>query len=58
MSYSKDVYHNMHAIPANTDLIPKDLEQIVNIYCNNFKTDYRVKGEEDKPYSEKTISQK
>ena len=58
MSYSKDVYHNMHAIPANTDLIPKDLEQIVNIYGNNFKTDYRVKGEEDKPYSEKTISQK
>ena len=30
MSYSEDVYKNMHAIPAKPDLIPQDYEQIVN----------------------------
>ena len=58
MSYSKDVYMNMHAIPANTDLIPGELENIVNIYGNAFKDGYYVKGEEDKPYAEKTMDQK
>jgi hypothetical protein len=58
MSYSNDVYMNMHAIPANTDLIPKKLENIYNMYGNAFKDNYRVKGEEDRPFAEKTIIQK
>ena len=58
MAYSKDVYMNMHAIPANTDLIPGELNNIVNIYGNAFKDGYYVKGEEDKPYAEKTMDQK
>lgn len=58
MAYSKDVYMNMHAIPANTDLIPGELNNIVNIYGNAFKDGYHVKGEEDKPYAEKTMDQK
>ena len=57
MSYSEDVYKNMHAIPANTDLIPQDFEQIVNMYGNTKET-FRVKGEEDKTYAEKTVDQK
>lgn len=58
MAYSKDVYMNMHAIPANTDLIPGELNNIVNIYGNAFKDGYHVKGEEDLPYAEKTMDQK
>lgn len=57
MSYSEDVYKNMHAIPANTDLIPQEFEQIVNMY-GNVKETFRVKGEEDKTYAEKTVDQK
>ena len=58
MSYSKDVYNNMHAIPANTDLIPSELGQITNMYANAFKDSFRVKGEEDKVYAEKTMDQR
>lgn len=57
MSYSEDVYKNMHAIPANPDLIPQDFEQIVNMY-GNAKESFRVKGEEEKTYAEKTVDQK
>ena len=58
MSYSEDVYKNMHAIPANPDLIPQDYEQIVNLYGNNVREKFRVKGEEEKTYAEKTVDQK
>ena len=57
MSYSEDVYKNMHAIPANPDLIPQDFEQIVNMYGNT-KESFRIKGEEEKTYAEKTVDQK
>ena len=58
MSYSEDVYKNMHAIPANPDLIPQDYEQIVNLYGNSVREKFRIKGEEEKAYAEKTIDQK
>lgn len=58
MSYSKDVYANMHAIPANPDLIPKEYEILNNIYANSVKDSFKVKAEEDKSYAEKTIDQK
>lgn len=58
MSYSKDVYANMHAIPANPDLIPKEYEILNNIYANSVKDSFRIKAEEDKSYAEKTIDQK
>ena len=58
MSYSEDVYKNMHAIPAKPDLIPQDYEQIINLYGNNVRENFRVKGEEEKTYAEKTVDQK
>ena len=58
MSYSKDVYANMHAIPANPDLIPKEYEILNNIYANSVKDSFKIKAEEDKSYAEKTIDQK
>ena len=58
MSYSEDVYKNMHAIPANTGLIPQDYEEIINLYGNNVRENFRIKGEEEKTYAEKTVDQK
>ena len=58
MSYSEDIYKNMHAIPANPKLIPKEYEHITNIYANNIKDTFKIKSEEDKTYAEKTIDQK
>ena len=58
MSYSEDVYKNMHAIPANPELIPQDYEQIVNLYGNNVREKFRIQGEEEKTYAEKTVDQK
>ena len=58
MSYSEDVYKNMHAIPANPDLIPQDYEQIVNLYGNSVREKFRIQGEEEKTYAEKTVDQK
>lgn len=58
MSYNKDIYANMHAIPANKDLIPKEYEIINNLYSNSVKDSFRIKAEEDKSYTEKTIDQK
>lgn len=58
MSYSEDIYRNMHAIPANPKLIPQEYEQLTNIYANSIKDTFKIKAEEDKTYSEKTIDQK
>lgn len=58
MSYNKDIYANMHAIPANKDLIPKEYELLNNLYSNSVKDSFRIKAEEDKSYTEKTIDQK
>lgn len=57
MSVTDDIYRNMHAIPANKDLIPKELDVINNIY-GNIQSNFRSKSEEDKPYSEKQLDQK
>lgn len=57
MSVTDDIYRNMHAIPANKDLIPKELDVINNIY-GNIQSNFRSKSEEDKPYSEKQFNQK
>lgn len=58
MSYSKDVYDNMRAVPANKDLIPQNLQAITNLYTSSVKDSFKVKPEEEKTYSEKTIDQK
>lgn len=57
MSYSKDVYKNMHAIPANKDLIPSKYDNINNLYANTADM-FRVKSETEKTYAEKTVNQK
>ena len=58
MSYSKDVYKNMHAIPANKDLIPKEYANIANLYSSNTNDMFRIKSETEKTYAEKTVNQK
>lgn len=58
MSYSKDVYDNMHAIPANLDLIPKEYQVLNNLYSTAVKDSFYPKQEEDKSYTEKTFDQK
>ena len=57
MSYSKDVYKNMHAVPANKDLIPKEYANIANLYSNTNDM-FRIKSETEKTYAEKTVNQK
>ena len=58
MSYSDDIYKNMHAVPADTDLIPKDYEILTNYYSNTARDNWRVTPDEYKTYNEKTINQK
>lgn len=58
MSYSKDIYKNMHAIPANKDLIPQEFTNINNLYGSGTNDMFRIKGEDEKTYAEKTINQK
>ena len=58
MSYSKDVYKNMHAVPANKDLIPKEYANIANLYSSNTNDMFRIKSETEKTYAEKTVNQK
>jgi hypothetical protein len=57
MDYDKKIYQNMMAIPADKNLQNKDDVVFQSLYgaANN---NFRIKGEEDKPFREKTIDQK
>lgn len=57
MVYDKQLQANMMAIPANPDLQNKEDKQLFNLYSTpNF--DWKVKSEEDKAFSEKTLNEK
>lgn len=58
MSYDDQVYNNMMAIPADKALQPKDPMMQHTIYGTGYSGNWKVKGEEDKPFSEKSIEQK
>lgn len=58
MNYSDQVIKNMHAIPADKSLQPKDdLMQNQSLY-GGMMNNWRVKGEEDRDFKEKTLEQK
>lgn len=57
MVCDKQLQANMMAIPANPDLQNKEDKQLFNLYSTpNF--DWKVKSEEDRPFSEKTLNEK
>lgn len=59
MSYDDEVYNNMMAIPADKLLQPKDPILQQTIYgSSGYIGNWKIKPEEDKPFSEKTIEQK
>ena len=58
MSYDDQVYKNMMAIPADKALQPKDPMMQHTIYGTGYSGNWKVKAEEDKPFSEKSIEQK
>lgn len=59
MSYEGDIYKNMMAIPADKALQPKDPLTQQTLYGNSgYMGNWKVKGEEEKRFSEKTIEQK
>ncbi len=59
MSYDDEVYNNMIAIPADKLLQPKDPILQQTIYgSSGYIGNWKIKPEEDKPFSEKTIEQK
>lgn len=58
MSYDDQVYKNMMAIPADKALQPKDPMIQNTIYGTGYSGNWKVKAEEDKPFSEKSIEQK
>lgn len=59
MNYEDDVYKNMQAIPADKILQQNDMDPFLNqtLYGSNINP-WKVKAEEDKPFREKSLSQK
>lgn len=57
MSYDDQVLKNMVAVPANKDLQQKDALVMQNLYGMP-NLDWKVKSEEDRPFSEKTLNEK
>lgn len=59
MSYEDKVYQNMMAVPADKALQPKDPIFQQTLYGNSgYMGNWKVKPEEEKNFSEKTIEQK
>ena len=58
MNYSDQVLKNMHAIPADKSLQPKDDLMINQSIYGGMMNNWRVKGEEDKDFKDKTLEQK
>lgn len=57
MHYDEKVYRNMQAIPASKDLQPKDSNN-ASIYGTGQLNNWFVKPDEEKSFSEKSLSQK
>lgn len=58
MNYDDQIIKNMHAIPADKALQPKEESLINQSLYGGMMNNWRVKGEEDKPFKEKTLEQK
>ena len=57
MNYDEDVIKKMKAVPADKNLIDKDLMTGQSIYAGPMDN-WKVKGEEEKPFKEKTLEGK
>ena len=57
MNYDKQLIKNLRAIPADKNLRPKDDVIGQSVYGGTMDN-WRQKGEEDKPFTEKTLEQK
>lgn len=58
MNYGDDLYKNLQAIPADKILQDKDNVNLINMYNVGWFNDWKIKQEEEKPFSEKTFRQK
>ena len=58
MNYDDDLFKNMRAIPADKALQPKDDLMLNSSLYNGMLGNWKEKGEEEKPFREKTIEQK
>ena len=58
MNYSDQVMKNMHAVPADKRLQPKDDLMINQSIYGGMMNNWKQKAEEDKPFKEKTLEQK
>jgi len=58
MNYDDDLFKNMRAIPADKALQPKDDLMLNSSLYNGILGNWKEKGEEEKPFREKTIEQK
>ena len=58
MNYDDEVLNNIHAIPADKSLQPKEDLLLNQSLYGGMMNNWRVKGEEDKDFKEKTLEQK
>lgn len=58
MNYTDKVYQNMVAIPADKVLQPKDPMIQQSLYGTGFLNNWKIKPDEEKNFSEKTLDQK
>ncbi len=58
MNYTDKVYQNMVAIPADKILQPKDPMMQQSLYGTGFLNNWKIKPDEEKNFSEKTLDQK
>lgn len=57
MNYDEDILKNMRAFPADKNLQPKD-DLIFQQSMYGFMNNWRVKGEEERHFNEKTLAQR
>ena len=58
MNYSDQIVKNMHAVPADKALQPKDDMLFNQSIYGGMMNNWKVKGEEDREFKEKTLEQK
>lgn len=58
MNYTDQVLKNMHAIPADKDLRPKEDSIMTQSIYGGMMNNFRVKSEEERDFHEKTLEQR
>ena len=58
MNYTDQILKNMHAIPADKDLRPKEDSIMTQSIYGGMMNNFRVKGEEERDFHEKTLEQR